>query len=71
MKITVEFEDQEEFDESIIGTQDRRIKSAMFELVNNFWRKWKHADTDPTLDEVKTAFFDLLYNENVDTENLG
>ena len=71
MKITVEFEDQEEFSDNMIGTQDRRIKSAMFELVNNFWRKWKYVDKEPTMDEIKKAFFELLENEDVDLEDLG
>tara|TARA_R110002096_G_scaffold353470_1_gene546730 strand:- start:490 stop:717 length:228 start_codon:yes stop_codon:yes gene_type:complete len=51
----------------------RAMKStdmAMFiwELQHNFWRKWKHDDTDFNLDTYRESLGDLLdeYNINID-----
>jgi hypothetical protein len=35
-------------------------QNFIFELKYNFFRKWKHAEKDPTLDEVTEAFEELM-----------
>ena len=44
------------------------MASFIFELQNNFWRKWKHDDTDFNLDTYKESLGDLLdeYDINID-----
>ena len=40
----------------------------IWELQHNFWRKWKHDDTDFNLDTYRESLGDLLdeYNINID-----
>ena len=45
---------------------------AMFisELKHNFWRKWKHDETDFNLDNYKDALYELMQEYNIDIDNL-
>jgi hypothetical protein len=45
---------------------------AMFiwELKHNFWRKWKHDETDFTLDNYKEALWELMQEYNINIDNL-
>lgn len=44
------------------------MTSFIWELKHNFWRKWKHDDSDFNLETYKEALSDLLdeYNINID-----
>jgi hypothetical protein len=44
--------------------------SFIWELKHNFWRKWKHDDTDFTLDNYKEALCDLLQEHNINIDEL-
>jgi hypothetical protein len=53
----------------------RCIKStdmALFisELNHNFWRKWKHDETDFNLDNYKEALGDLMEEYNININEL-
>jgi hypothetical protein len=45
---------------------------AMFiwELKHNFWRKWKHDETDFNLDNYKDALYELMQEYNINIDNL-
>jgi len=42
----------------------------IWELKHNFWRKWKHNESDFTLDNYKEALCDLMNEHNIDIDNL-
>jgi hypothetical protein len=42
----------------------------IWELKHNFWRKWKHDDTDFNLDTYKDALVDLLQEHNINIDEL-
>ena len=44
------------------------MASFIWELQHNFWRKWKHDDSDFNLETYREALRDLLdeYNINID-----
>lgn len=46
------------------------MASFIFELQNNFWRKWKHNDTDFNLDTYKESLGDLLDEYNIKIDEL-
>jgi hypothetical protein len=48
------------------------LNMALFiwELKHNFWRKWKHDETDFNLDSYKEALAELLEEHNVNIETL-
>jgi len=70
MKATLEFDFENEDDQA---EHLRCVKSSdmacfIWELKHNFWRKWKHDETDFNLDNYKEALSELLesYNINID-----
>jgi len=42
----------------------------IWELKHNFWRKWKHDETDFTLDNYKEALCDLMEEHNINPDEL-
>jgi murein L,D-transpeptidase YafK len=46
------------------------MASFIWELQHNFWRKWKHDETDFTLDRYKEALWDLMEEHNLNTDEL-
>ena len=66
LKYIFEEEDQ---DLTLAYTNALERDCFLFELFNNFFRQWKNAEIDPTLQEVKDALFDLKYNHNVILKN--
>lgn len=70
MKGTLEFDLDNSED---IAAMKRAMKASdmasfIWELQHNFWRKWKHDDSDFNLETYKEALSDLLdeYNINID-----
>ena len=70
MKATLEFDldnhdDKMEYLRCIKSTG---MAAFIWELKHNFWRKWKHDETDFNLDNYKDALCDLMeeYNINID-----
>jgi len=43
----------------------------LWELKHNFWRKWKHDETDFTLDNYKVALYELMNDHNIDIDDLN
>ena len=52
----------------------RAMKSTdmafIWELQHNFWRKWKHDETDFNLDTYREALGDLLDAHNINIDEL-
>jgi hypothetical protein len=70
MKSTIEFdldilEDKMKYE---ICMKSSDMAHFIWELQHNFWRKWKHDETDFTLDNYKEALYELMeeYNINID-----
>jgi len=44
------------------------MASFIFQLQHNFWRKWKHDDSDFNIDTYREALSELMeeYNINID-----
>ena len=42
----------------------------IWELVHNFWRKWKHDETDFNVDNYREELADLLTEHNIDIDDL-
>lgn len=48
-----------------------KVAYALWEIAVNLKRKWKHADKDPTLDEVFDAIHDLISDHRVNIDDLA
>ena len=53
----------------------RCIKSAdmagfIWELQHNFWRKWKHDESDLTLESYREAMCNLIEEHNINIDEL-
>jgi len=46
------------------------MASFIWELKHNFWRQWKHDETDFNLDNYKQALSDLLWEHNINIDEL-
>ncbi len=46
------------------------MASFIWELQHNFWRKWKHDETDFNLDTYREALGDLLDAHNINIDEL-
>ena len=72
MKARLEFDYEIEGDESrhkqCIKAND--MASFIWELNNNFWRKWKHDDVDFNLDTYKEALHELMEEHNINPDEL-
>ena len=70
MKGIIEYNLDERDDEMAMKRSMKSTDMAMFiwELQHNFWRKWKHDDSDFNLETYREALRDLLdeYNINID-----
>lgn len=42
----------------------------VWELKHNFWRKWKHDESDFTLDNYKEELSDLMYEYGIHPDEL-
>lgn len=42
----------------------------IWQLKHNFWRKWKHDDTDFNLDNYKDALDELMQEYHIDIDDL-
>ena len=62
------FEDEEQ-NNVLPFTNALERESFLFDLFNNFFMQWKYQDTDPTLDEIRIALFDLKNKYNVIIED--
>jgi len=72
MKATLEFnldnfDDQKEHLRCVKSTD---MASFIWELKHNFWRKWKHDESDFTLDNYKDELADLLESHHINIDEL-
>jgi len=72
MKAKLEFDLNDEDDrmEHIRCVHSTGMALFIWELKHNFWRKWKHDETDFNLDNYKEALSDLMNEYNIDIDNL-
>jgi hypothetical protein len=72
MKATIEFNLDEMDDVHRHHECVNASKMACFiwELKHNFWRKWKHDDTDFNLDTYKEALHELMEEHNINPDEL-
>ncbi len=47
-----------------------KMAGFIWELQNNFWRKWKHTEEEFTLDNYKEALADLLAEYRINPDEL-
>tara|TARA_B100000497_G_C7239610_1_gene174424 strand:+ start:137 stop:364 length:228 start_codon:yes stop_codon:yes gene_type:complete len=71
-KVIIEF-DLENLEDEI--AMKRAIKSSdmasfIWELHHNFWRKWKHDESNFDLDTYREALTDLLNEHNINIDEL-
>lgn len=66
---TVELSSDESDDNLLPYTNAINRDSMLHFLKFNFWRQWKHADVDPTGEEVLEALRGLFYEYNVIIED--
>lgn len=45
------------------------MAGILFELKHNFHRKWKHAEQDPTIEEVLGALYETIGDIDIDKLN--
>ena len=50
--------------------QANDMATFIWELKNNFWRKWKHDDSDFNLETYREALSELLDEHNINPEEL-
>ena len=73
MKATLTFDlnDQEEADSHLRCIKAAEMAGFIWQLKNNFWRKWKHNEEDFTLDNYKEALAELLDEHNINVYELN
>ena len=72
MKATLTFDlnDQEEVDSHLRCIKAAEMAGFIWQLKNNFWRKWKHNEENFTLDNYKEALAELLDEHNINIDEL-
>jgi hypothetical protein len=72
MKATLEFDldDQDDKLNHLRCVNSTDMALFIWELKHNFWRKWKHDETDFNLDSYRDALCELMQNHNIDVDNL-
>ena len=72
MKATLTFDlnDQEEADSHLRCIKAAEMAGFIWQLKNNFWRKWKHNEENFTLDSYKEALAELLDEHNINVDEL-
>jgi len=72
MKATLEFntEDPEESIELLRAVKANDMAMFIWELHHNFWRKWKHDETDFNLNNYREELSELLTEYHIDTDEL-
>jgi len=72
MKAILEFDldDHDEAKRHLRCVHSTDMAAFIWELNHNFWRKWKHDETDFNLDNYKEALSELMADHNIDIDNL-
>lgn len=47
----------------------KRYKDALFEITNNLWRKWKHDESDLSVESLNKEIGIILTNSGLSYEN--
>ena len=73
MKATLTFDlnDQEEADSHLRCIKAAEMAGFIWQLKNNFWRKWKHNEENFTLDNYKEALAELMDEHNINVYELN
>ena len=72
MKAKLEFNllEPEEAQAHLQCVKANKMACFIWELKHNFWRKWKHNETDFNLDSYKEALTDLMEEHNINPDEL-
>lgn len=71
MKATLEFLDTPDGKQALKQCVNaNKMAGFIWELKHNFWRKWKHDDTDFNLETYKEALADLMDEWNINADEL-
>jgi len=72
MKAKLEFDIDNPEDKQALKQCVNAEKMAGFiwELKFNFWRRWKHDESDFNLDTYKEALYDLMQEHNINPDEL-
>ena len=72
MKATLKFdlENQEDKRSHMRCVKSLDMASFIWELQHNFWRKWKHDDSDFNLETYKEALSEMLDEYNINPDEL-
>jgi hypothetical protein len=72
MKAILEFDlgEQEDKMDHLRCVKSTDMALFIWELEKNFWRKWKHDETDFNLDNYKEALYDLMQEHNINVDEL-
>ena len=68
--LTFDLNDQEEADSHLRCIKAAEMAGFIWQLKNNFWRKWKHNEENFTLDSYKEALAELLDEHNINIDEL-
>jgi hypothetical protein len=69
-KIEFNLENQEDYQAHLRCLKASDMAGFIWELQHNFWRKWKHDETDFTLDNYKEALGELMEEFNINADEL-
>ena len=71
-KATIEFDlnEPEDRTEHLRCVKALDMACFIWELKHNFWRKWKHDDSDFNLDTYKEALHELMEEHNINPDEL-
>ena len=72
MKAILEFDlnDPEDRKQHLRCVHSTDMASFIWQLKYNFWRKWKHDETDFNLNNYRDELSDLMNDYNIDIDNL-
>jgi hypothetical protein len=63
VKFRIELDNAED---AILMLKASSMKSCLWELRHNFWREWKHDDSDLNVDALRDKIFQLLVDFKLD-----
>ncbi|MBC8321122.1 MAG: hypothetical protein H8E34_10400 [Bacteroidetes bacterium] len=67
MKATFETENENEI---LMFAQAKDMALLLWELKNNFWRKWKHDESGFNLDTFKDELQEIFYEYGIDIDKI-
>ncbi len=69
--LTFDLDDPQDVESHLQCVNANKMAGFIWELKHNFWRKWKHDDSDFNLDTYKEALADLMDEWNINADELN